>query len=55
MIYAQIQGNKVANIIVLDDPTLAHVFKEGFEDIVNITDVDPQPAIGANYIDGVFS
>lgn len=51
-IYAQILNGAISNIIILSNPALVSLFKKGFDDIVNITNLDPQPKIGDLY-DGV--
>lgn len=52
MTYAQIKDGFVKNIIALDDTDLLSIFEDGFDYLVDITMIDPQPGIGWGY-DGV--
>lgn len=49
MVYAQIRNQVVVNTIVLDDPTILHLFKVGFDDCVRVDQLSPQPGIGWSY------
>jgi hypothetical protein len=49
MKYAQILNSLVANVIVLDDESLAPIFKEGFDDLVRVDELDIKPDIGWSY------
>jgi hypothetical protein len=49
MIYAQIKKGIVANVLVLEDTSLAPMFAEGFDDLVEIKDDRKQPSIGWTY------
>lgn len=51
MQYAQIKENRVHNIIVLEDESLKSLFKQGFDELVRIDNLDPIPHIGW-YFDG---
>lgn len=52
MIYAQIKNGIIENRIVLDDPKLEPLFLEGFDFLVRVDNLEPQPNIGWTY-DGV--
>ena len=54
-IYAQVLSGVVVNTIVLNDPTLIDVFTAGFDALINITSLDPQPSIGWGYDGTNFS
>jgi len=49
MIYAQIKNNKVQNTIVLEDASLESTFAQGFDVLVRIDNLTPQPGIGWSY------
>jgi hypothetical protein len=49
MIYAQISNGVIQNIIVLDDPTLEPLFVKGFDYLIRIDNLNPQPCMGWNY------
>lgn len=57
MIYAQITNGVVLNTISLDDPGLIPVFKEGYDYILPIGALIPQPEISWTYDSGsgIFS
>ncbi len=49
MTYAQIKSGLVVNIIALDDSSLEPIFVQGFDYLINLTGMDPQPGIGWGY------
>jgi hypothetical protein len=55
MRFAQIISGVVENVIVLDDPALAPLFLAGYDDLVRIDTLDPEPQIGWTYSGGAFS
>lgn len=55
MIYAQIKNNLVQNCIVLDNATLEPLFLEGFDYLIRIDNLDPQPGIGYSFDGQSFS
>lgn len=55
MIFAQIKDGIVSNIIVLDDETLIPLFKEGFDDIVRVDQLQPYPSPGWTYDGNTFT
>lgn len=54
MIYAQIKDGIVMNCIVVDDIMLLHVFEHGFDSIIRIDNISPQPGIGWEYDGSTF-
>ncbi len=48
-VYAQILNGVVMNTIVLNDVSLVGLFTEGFDALVEITALEPQPWIGWHY------
>lgn len=46
MVFAQIKDGVVKNTVVLEDASLASLFKEGYDDILQIDATFPQPGIG---------
>src|SRR5271169_2776861 len=55
MIYAQILGDVVKNTIVLEDTTLESLFAEGFDLLMRVDNVTPQPSIGWTWNGTTFS
>ena len=55
MMYAQIKGGKIVNIVVLGDANLVATFGAGFDAFVQIDTLNPMPAIGWTYSNGVFA
>lgn len=53
-IYAQIKSNRVHNIIVLEDETLAPLFSDGFDLLIDVTEMRPYPSPNWAYIEGTF-
>lgn len=53
-IYAQCKDGVVLNVIILNDPSLHHLFLEGFDHLINVTEMAPRPEIGWSYRDGIF-
>lgn len=49
MVYAQIKDGIIKNTIVLDDMSLLNVFLDGFDYLLRVDDLDPQPSIGWSY------
>lgn len=52
MIFAQIKDGIVQNCIVLNDTDIQDLFLEGYDFLIQVDDLDPQPGIGYSY-DGV--
>lgn len=46
MIFAQIKNNTIMNTIDLEDITLVPLFKAGFDSVIQIDNLMPQPGIG---------
>jgi hypothetical protein len=55
MIMAQILKGIIQNIIVLDDASLIPIFQQGFDFLVDITNLSPQPQIGDSYDGKTFT
>lgn len=55
VIYAQIKNNVILNSIVLNDPSLVGIFSNGFDSLVQIDQLNPQPSIGWSYDGKNFS
>lgn len=55
MVFAQIRDGTIQNVIVLNDPSLEHVFVGGFDALVRIDNLDPVPQIGWLYDGQSFS
>lgn len=49
MIYAQIKDSIIENVIIIDDESLLSLFSEGYDDLVQIDDVNPRPGPGWSY------
>ena len=49
LIWAQILNGVVVNIIVLNDTTLIPIFTQGFDYLIEIDQLTPQPGIGWTY------
>lgn len=46
MIFAQVLNNQIQNVIDLEDASLLPLFQDGFDSLVQIDTLDPQPGIG---------
>lgn len=55
MIYAQIKNGIVQNTIVLNDASLESMFEEGFDALVRVDNLNPEPGIGWAYDGANFS
>jgi hypothetical protein len=55
MIYAQISGGIIQNTIVLEDSNLESLFSQGFDSLIQIDNITPQPGIGWSYNGTTFS
>jgi hypothetical protein len=53
MTYAQVQDGIILNIIELDDISLIPVFVAGWQYLVRIDIISPEPAIGWTTVDGI--
>lgn len=52
MVYAQIKNSKVENLIIIEDSSLLSLFLNGFDYIIRVDNLNPQPGPGWSY-DGV--
>lgn len=55
MIYVQIKDGVVVNKIVLEDKTLIPVFSEGFDYLISVLNMTPEPEIGWTFSFGQLS
>lgn len=55
MIYAQISNGKVANTIVLQDSSLESLFSQGYDSLIRIDTLTPQPGCGWSYNGSTFT
>lgn len=55
MVYAQISEGVIQNRIVIDDPDIVQYFLEGYDYIIRVDDLDPEPQMGWLYDGMVFS
>lgn len=55
MIYAQIKDKILKNTIVLDNVNIVHLFSNGFDYCIDITEINPRPSIGWIYDNDTFS
>jgi hypothetical protein len=46
MIYSQIRNGIIENQIILEDPSLEPLFREGFDALIRTDNVTPTPSIG---------
>lgn len=49
MVYAQVKDGIVQNCIVLADAASEPLFKEGFDELIRIDQLDIRPSIGFSY------
>lgn len=55
MIYAQIKDGLISNTLALEDASLVGLFSTGFDSLVRVDKLDPQPGIGWSYNGKVFA
>lgn len=49
MIYAQIKDGVIRNTAVVLDEDVLSLISEGYDEVVRIDEIDPQPGIGWSY------
>lgn len=55
MVYAQVKDGVVKNTLVLDDASIEHLFLVGFDYLIRVDILDPQPGPGWKYDGTNFS
>lgn len=54
MKYAQITQGTVQNVIVLNDASLESLFLSGYDSLIRVDQLSPEPGIGWTYQNGQF-